>query len=87
MTTLNTDAESQAQLHADDDMQKIANASIDADVVNEQRHLESQSRDPFFIGVETALQDAGKKARKRAIALNGYVATWRDGKIVYDTEP
>lgn len=54
---------------------------------NTAHRPESQPRDPFFIGVEEALHHAAKRARKRAIALNGYVATWRDGKIVYDTEP
>ena len=44
-------------------------------------------RDPFMAGAEAALRRAAKKARRRAIALNGYVATYRDGKIVYDTEP
>ncbi len=34
----------------------------------------------------TALQRASVKARRRAIALTGSVATWRDGKIVYETE-
>ncbi len=43
--------------------------------------------DPFVDGALNALRRAAKKARRRAIALDGYVATWRDGKIVYDTEP
>ena len=34
-----------------------------------------------------AMRRAAKKARKRAIDNDGYVATWRDGKIVHDTEP
>lgn len=33
-----------------------------------------------------AMRRAAKKARKRAIDNDGYVATWRDGKIVHDTE-
>ena len=53
----------------------------------QKQQLEPAERDPFWIGAEAALQRAAKKARKRAIALNGYVATYRDGKIVYDTEP
>ena len=42
---------------------------------------------PQIDGGLAALQRAAYKARKRAIALDGYVATWRDGKIEYDTEP
>ena len=57
------------------------------DVGDQPQQPESQSRAPFFIGVESGLRNAAKKARRRAIALNGYVATWRDGKVVYDTEP
>ena len=33
-----------------------------------------------------AMKRAAIKARRRAIALTGSVPTWRDGKIVYDTE-
>ena len=33
-----------------------------------------------------ALRRAAIKARRRAIETTGSVATWRDGKIVYDTE-
>ena len=51
------------------------------------REPEPDERDPFWVGVEAALRRASCKARRRAIALNGYVATYRDGKIVYDTEP
>ena len=57
------------------------------DLGNQAQGQEPQSRAQFFIGVEAALHSAAKKARRRAIALDGYVATWRDGKIVYDTEP
>ena len=48
---------------------------------------EPDELDPFWAGAEAALRRAAYKARRRAIALNGYVATYRDGKIVYDTEP
>lgn len=34
-----------------------------------------------------ALRRAAKKARQRAIDTDGYVPTWRNGKIVHDTEP
>ena len=37
-------------------------------------------------GALTALKRAAKKARQRAIDNDGYVETWRDGKIVRDTE-
>ncbi len=33
-----------------------------------------------------AMRRAAVKARRRAIEATGSVATWRDGKIVYDTE-
>ena len=33
-----------------------------------------------------ALRRAAVKARRRAIETTGSVPTWRDGKIVYETE-
>ena len=36
--------------------------------------------------VLAAMCRAAKKARQQAIDDEGYVATWRDGQIVYDTE-
>ena len=54
---------------------------------NSKQDAQDPPRSAFFVGVEAALHRAAKKARRRAIALDGYVATWRDGKIVYDTEP
>ncbi len=33
-----------------------------------------------------AMRRAAVKARRRAIETTGSVPTWRDGKIVYDTE-
>ena len=53
----------------------------------EDQQLERQPISPFSDGALAALKRAAKKARRRAIALDGYVATWRDGKIEYDTEP
>ena len=38
-------------------------------------------------GALVAMRRAAKKARQRAIDNDGYVETWRDGKIVRDTEP
>lgn len=56
--------------------------------VSQQRDREEpRPYNPQIDGGLAALQRAACKARKRAIALDGYVATWRDGKIVYDTEP
>ena len=37
--------------------------------------------------IDAAMRRAAKEARKRAIDNFGYVPTWRDGKIVHDTEP
>ena len=34
-----------------------------------------------------AIRRSAKKARQQAVDTDGYVATWRDGKIVHDTEP
>lgn len=56
--------------------------------VSQQRDRdERRPYNPLIDGGLAALQRAAYKARKRAIALDGYVATWRDGEIVYDTEP
>ena len=44
-------------------------------------------RDPFMAGAEAALRRAAKKARQHNIALTGSVVSYRDGKVVYDTEP
>ena len=43
-------------------------------------------RSADFIAAEKALRRAAIKARRRAIETTGSVPTWRDGKIVYDTE-
>ena len=53
---------------------------------NETRNAANGERPAHFIGAEDALCRAAKKARKRAIETTGSVPTWRDGKIVYDTE-
>ena len=44
-------------------------------------------RDHFWVAAEAALRRAAYKARQRDIALTGTAVTYRDGKIVYDTEP
>ena len=46
-----------------------------------------QPYDPYTDGALAALKRAAEKARRRNIALLGSVVTWRDGKIVHDTEP
>ena len=40
----------------------------------------------YFAGMDAAMRRAALKARKRAIETTGSVPTWRDGKIVYETE-
>ena len=42
--------------------------------------------DAFFKGVDRAMRRAAVEARQRAIKDQGYVETWRDGKLVRDTE-
>ena len=53
---------------------------------DEMRNTAKGDRPAHFIGAEAALRRAAKEARKRAIETTGSVPTWRDGKIVYDTE-
>ena len=54
---------------------------------NEGRHAPTKEEsDAFFKGVDAAMRRAAIEARKRAIETTGYVPTWRDGKIVHDTE-
>jgi hypothetical protein len=51
------------------------------------RKLSSKEEDDAFrVGVDAAMQRAAKEARRRAIDTTGSVATWRNGKIEYDTE-
>ena len=40
----------------------------------------------YNAGMDAAMRRAAVKARKRAIETTGSVPTWRDGKIVYETE-
>ena len=40
-----------------------------------------------FDGADAAMRRAAIKARRRAIETTGSVAVYRDGKIVYETEP
>ena len=56
--------------------------------ISQQREREEQRPyDPYADGALEALKRAAVKARRRNIALLGSVVTYRDGKIVYDTEP
>ena len=48
--------------------------------------LQKRPRSADSIGAEAAMRRAAIKARKRAIKTTGSVPTWRDGKIVYETE-
>ncbi len=56
--------------------------------VSQQRDRdERRPYNPLIDGGLAALRRAAYKARKRDIALTGSTVSWRDGKIVYDTEP
>ena len=53
---------------------------------DEARNAAKSEHPAHFIGVEATLRRAAKRTRRRAIETTGSVPTWRDGKIVYDTE-
>ena len=59
--------------------------------LSQQRQQSGQTAqhpyDPFVDGALEAMKRAAIKARQRNIALTGSVVTYRDGEIVYDTEP
>ena len=57
------------------------------EISQQRERAEQRSYDPYADGAMDALKRAAVKARRRNIALLGSVATWRDGKIVYDTQP
>ena len=58
-----------------------------AKIVNAKHSkLKKRPRSADSIGAEAALRRAAVKARRRAIETTGSVPTWRDGKIVYETE-
>ena len=52
----------------------------------EDKKVTKRPRSARFIGAEAALRRAAVKARRRAIETTGSVPTWKDGKIVYETE-
>ncbi len=54
---------------------------------NQKPEPEPRPYDPYREGALDALRRAAKKARRRDIALTGSTVSYRDGKIVYDTEP
>ncbi len=45
-----------------------------------------EESDAYFAGIDAAMRRAAVEARQRAIDNDGYVETWRDGKLVRDTE-
>lgn len=50
------------------------------------RRQTSQQPSADSLAALAALRRAAVKARRRAIETTGSVPTWRDGKIVYETE-
>ena len=57
------------------------------DKSREERQIPSEvERAKYWAGVDAAMRRAAIKARRRAIETTGSVPTWRDGKLVYDTE-
>ena len=54
---------------------------------NKKRRIPTKREsDAYFAGIDAAMRRAAVEARQRAIDTNGYVETWRDGKLVRDTE-
>ena len=54
---------------------------------NKKRRIPTEGEsDAYFAGIDAAMRRAAVEARQRAIDTNGYVETWRDGKLVRDTE-
>lgn len=53
---------------------------------SDRRMPTREERAARFKDIDAAMRRAAVKARKRAIETTGSVPTWRDGKIVYDTE-
>ena len=54
---------------------------------SEKPETQEQSPEPDHADLALiAMRRAAVKARRRAIETTGSVPTWRDGKIVYDTE-
>ena len=51
-----------------------------------RRIVTQEEHEAWLAGVDRAMRRAAVEARQRAIDTNGYVETWRDGKMVRDTE-
>ena len=51
-----------------------------------RRFPTEDEHDAFLKGVDRAMRRAAIEARQRAIDNDGYVETWRDAKLVRDTE-
>ena len=57
------------------------------DKSSEERQITTEEeRAKYWAGLDAAMKRAAIKARRRAIETTGSVPTWRDGKLVYDTE-
>lgn len=50
----------------------------------EHQGTTEKQRDPDFVGAETAMHRAAKRARRRAMETIGAVAVFRDGKVVWE---
>ena len=57
------------------------------EISKQREQMAARPYDPYTDGALDALRRAAKKARRRDIALTGTAVAYRDGKIVYDTEP
>ena len=54
---------------------------------NKKRRIPTEGEsDAYFAGIDAAMRRAAIEARRRAIKTTGSVGTWRDGKLVRDTE-
>ena len=53
----------------------------------EKQRSVKELRDPDMVGAEAALRRAAVVARRRALATTGWVAVFKDGKIVRDYGP
>ena len=51
-----------------------------------RRIVTQEEHEAWLAGVDRAVRRAAVEARQRAIDRQGYVETWRDGKMVRDTE-
>ena len=63
---------------------RVAETELLADWTTQGRMPQEPSADT--LAALAALRRAAVKARRRAIETTGSVPTWRDGKIVYETE-